>query len=130
MYFLDCIFELLLFWKFDYFCFVFSNHNELMSVEEEDYPPASANVSESLISDVHDVSSRVIPEYSESKQETDLPPGYQQYSTVHAYPNYGFGIMPSMVGSQVLPTESTKSQTHDVSRLPAFVVSLQDIGRI
>ncbi|XP_074380837.1 GBF-interacting protein 1-like isoform X2 [Apium graveolens] len=65
---------------------------------------------------------RVVPEYSESKQETDLPPGYQQYSTVHAYPNYGFGIMPSMAASQVLPTESTKSQTHDISRLPAFVV--------
>lgn len=125
MYFLDCIFELSILWNFDCFVFVFSNHNEVMSVEE-DYPPASANVSESLISDVHDVSSRVVPEYSESKQETDLPPGYQQYSTVHAYPNYGFGIMPSMV----LPTEGTKSQTHDVSRLPAFVVSPQLIGRI
>lgn len=94
-----------------------------MSVEEEDYPPASPNGSQSLISEVHDVSSRVVPEYNKSKQETDLPPRYQQYSTVHSYPNYGFSIMPSMAGSQVLPTEGTKSQTHDVSHLPGFVVS-------
>ncbi|XP_017242316.1 GBF-interacting protein 1 isoform X1 [Daucus carota subsp. sativus] len=99
-----------------------SNHDELTSVEEEDNYPAPPEVSGSLISDAHDVSSRVVTEYSESKQETDLPPGYQQYSTVHAYPNFGFGIMPPIFGSQVLPTESNKSQAHDAPRLPGFVV--------
>lgn len=127
---LDCIFVLILLWNFENFCDVLSNHDELTSVEEEDNYPAPPEVSGSLISDAHDVSSRVVTEYSESKQETDLPPGYQQYSTVHAYPNFGFGIMPPIFGSQVLPTESNKSQAHDAPRLPGFVVSPQFIGLI
>ncbi|KAL6578331.1 hypothetical protein OROMI_010659 [Orobanche minor] len=61
-----------------------------MSVEGEDYSLASSNVSGILISEVHDVSSRIAPEYGESKQEIALPPGYQHYSTVHTYLNYGF----------------------------------------
>lgn len=92
--------------------------------DSADCPPSSSHVPESLISGEGDVSSSVVPEYSESKQETDLTPEGHQYSLVHTSPNYSFGIMPPMVGSQVAPFESTEAQARDASHLPSFVVSL------
>lgn len=89
-----------------------------------DYPPSSSHVPESLTSGDGHVSSTVVPVYSESKQETDLPPEGHQYSVVHTSPNYSYGIMPPIVGGgPIAPIESTESQARDVSRLPSFVVS-------
>ncbi|MCD9646128.1 hypothetical protein HAX54_035696 [Datura stramonium] len=74
---------------------------------------------ENLSAKPEDVSSS-IPEYSESKQET-LQGGHQ-YSVVHTSPNYSFGFVPPTLGSQFAPFESSESQSHDISRLPNFVV--------
>lgn len=104
----------------------FSNQIALGTAEEGDYtdcPPSSSHVPENLSSTEVDVSSSVVPEYNEPKQETNLPPGGHQYSVVHTSPNYSFGFMPPMLGNQLAPFESTESQARDVSRLPSFVVS-------
>lgn len=102
-----------------------SNQNALATVEEGDYPDNShspTNVPENLSSG-DDVSSSAIPEYNESKQKTALPPEGHQYSVVHTSPNYSFGFVPPMLGSQLPPFENSESQARDVSRLPSFVVS-------
>ncbi|KAI8012353.1 GBF-interacting protein 1 [Camellia lanceoleosa] len=101
-----------------------SNQNALETTEEGDYPdhPQSpAHGPENLSSGEGDTSSTVVPEYSESKQETALP-GNHQYSMIHTSPSYSFGFMPPMVGSQLAPFESSESQARDVPRLPSFVV--------
>lgn len=100
-----------------------SNQNALATVEEGDYPDNShspTNVPENLSSG-DDVSSSAIPEYNESKQKTALPPEGHQYSVVHTSPNYSFGFVPPMLGSQLPPFENSESQARDVSRLPSFV---------
>ncbi|KAM7503796.1 hypothetical protein LguiB_002700 [Lonicera macranthoides] len=102
-----------------------SNQIALGTAEEGDYPdcpPSSSHVPENLSSTEVDVSSSVVPEYNEPKQETNLPPGGHQYSVVHTSPNYSFGFMPPMLGNQLAPFEGTESQARDVSRLPSFVV--------
>ncbi|KAK3017270.1 hypothetical protein RJ639_007382, partial [Escallonia herrerae] len=102
----------------------FSNQNEFATGDEGDYPgcdPSSSHVPEDISTEA-DVSSSVVPEYNESKQVTALPPEVHQYSAVHATPNYGFGLMPPMVGSQLAPFEGTDSQARDASQIPSFVV--------
>ncbi|KAK2986439.1 hypothetical protein RJ640_011877 [Escallonia rubra] len=101
-----------------------SNQNEFATGDEGDYPgcvPSSSHIPEDISTEA-DVSSSVVPEYNESKQETALPPGGHQYSVAHTTPNYGFGLMPPMVGNQLAPFEGTDSQARDASRLPSFVV--------
>ncbi|GMP66501.1 hypothetical protein CsSME_00026839 [Camellia sinensis var. sinensis] len=102
-----------------------SNQNAMETTEEGDYPdnPQSPrHAPENLSSGEGDVSATVVPEYSESKQETSLPPGTHQSSMIHTSPSYSFGFMPPMVGSQFAPFESSESQVRDAPRLPSFVV--------
>ncbi|KAG6724756.1 hypothetical protein I3842_03G272200 [Carya illinoinensis] len=100
-----------------------SNQNALATAEEGDYPdhPQSpTNVRENL-SPGNDVSSNAIQEYDESKQKTALPPEGHQYPGVHTSPNYSFGFVPPMLGTQLAPFENSESQARDVPRLPSFV---------
>lgn len=106
---------------------MYSNQIALGTTDEGDIPdhpqspihaPQHASAVES------NVSSSVVPEYSESKQDTSLQPGSHNYSMIHTSPSYSFGYMPPVVGSQLAPFESSDSQARDVSRLPSFVVSL------
>ncbi|XP_052178020.1 GBF-interacting protein 1-like isoform X3 [Diospyros lotus] len=102
-----------------------SSQNQLVATEEGDYPnntQSPRHVSEDLSSGEGGFSSTVDHEYSESKQETVLPSGSYQSTTVHTSPSYSFGFMPPVVGGQIAQFESSESQTHDVSRLPSFVV--------
>ncbi|CAK9167185.1 unnamed protein product [Ilex paraguariensis] len=99
-----------------------SNQNALATADQ-DYPDHSQSllqVPESSCED--DVSSSVVPEFSESKQENALPSGGHEYSAAHTSPSQSFGFMPPMIGSQLAPFESSESQARDVSRLPGFVV--------
>ncbi|KAL6999857.1 hypothetical protein U1Q18_001013 [Sarracenia purpurea var. burkii] len=102
-----------------------SNQNALAISEEGDYSDhaqSATHVPESLSTGEGDVSSTAVPEYSESKQETSLPPGSHPHSMAHSSPSYSFGLMPQMIGSQVAPIESSDPQARDVSRLSNFVV--------
>jgi hypothetical protein len=110
-----------------------SNQNALETAEEADYidhPQSPTRVPENLSSGDGDVSSSAIPEYNESKQDTALPSGGHQYSVVHTSPNYNFGFVPPVMGSQLAPVENSESQARDVSRLPSFIVSPQTSGLI
>ncbi|KAF8414285.1 hypothetical protein HHK36_002287 [Tetracentron sinense] len=103
-----------------------SSSNQIASptAQERDYPdhPQSPmHVPENLSSGEGDALSSAVPEYDQSKQETALPSGGPQYSVVHSAPNYGFGFMQPVLGSQLAPFES-EPQARDVSRLPSFVV--------
>ncbi|CAN4097463.1 unnamed protein product [Withania somnifera] len=84
----------------------------------DQFPPPSGG-QENLSAKPEDISSSV-PEYSESKQETMQ--GGHQYSVVHMSPNYSFGFVPPTLGSQLAPFENSESHSHEVSRLPNFVV--------
>ncbi|KAJ7964673.1 GBF-interacting protein 1-like isoform X2 [Quillaja saponaria] len=102
-----------------------SNQNDLVTPEVGDYPdhPQSpTHVPENLSSGEVDVSSSAIQEYHESKQESAFPSGGHQYSVVHTSPNYSFGLVPPMLGTQLAPFENSESQARDVSRLPSYVV--------
>ncbi|XP_059661279.1 GBF-interacting protein 1-like isoform X2 [Cornus florida] len=102
-----------------------SNQNELATAEDGDYPdhPQSpTHLPGNLSSTEGNVSSRAVPEYSESKQETALPPGSNQYPVVHTSPNYSFGFMPPLLNSQLAPFENSETQARDGSRLPSFIV--------
>ncbi|KAF8409763.1 hypothetical protein HHK36_005842 [Tetracentron sinense] len=105
-----------------------SNLNAPPTTQEGDYPdhPQSPlQVPEHLSSGEDDVSSSAVPEYDQSKKETALPPGGPQYSVVHTAPNYSFGFLPPVLGSQLAQFESSEPQAHDVSRLPSFVIQQQ-----
>lgn len=102
-----------------------SNQIELVGAEEGDYPDlppsSSSNIPENLSSE-GDLQSSVAPDYSESKQETALPAASHQYPVVQTSPNFSFGFVPPMIGSQLAPFESIESQARDGSRVPSFVV--------
>jgi len=74
-----------------------------------------------------DGSSSAIQEYNESKQDTALPSGGHQYSGVLTSPNYSFGFVPPVLGTQLTQFDNSESQTRDASRLPSFIVSLLPI---
>ncbi|CAI9293968.1 unnamed protein product [Lactuca saligna] len=92
---------------------------------------SSSNVPKNLPTE-GDMSLNAGPECRESKQETSssssssssLPTPSHQYPAVHTSPNpnFSFGFMPPMIGSQVTSFENTKSQAHDASHVPSFVV--------
>jgi hypothetical protein len=104
-----------------------SKQNTLLTAEEGNYPdhPQSPSHVPGKLSAEGDVSSNAVPDY-ESKQEAALLSGGHQYSVVHTSPSYSFGFVPPMLGSQIAPFENSESQARDVSRLPSFVVSLQN----
>lgn len=109
------------------YIFVYSNQNALGTTDEGDIPehpqsPIHAPKNVSVVES--NVSSSVVPEYSESKQDTSLQPGSHNYSMIHTSPSYSFGYMPPVVGSQLAQFESSDSQARDISRIPSFVVSL------
>ncbi|XP_024968360.1 uncharacterized protein LOC112507860 isoform X1 [Cynara cardunculus var. scolymus] len=98
--------------------------NALATADERDRPdrPTSfGNVPENLPAE-GDVSSNAAPEYRESKQETSLPTSGHQYPVVHTSPNFSFGFMPPMIGSQLTSFENNESQSRDGSHVPSFVV--------
>lgn len=108
------------------YSFDFSNQNVIATADEGDYPehPQSpTHVPENLSSTEGDVSSNATPGPNESKQDTELPSGGQQYSMVNTSSTYSFGLVPPILGSQLAPLENAESQARDVSRLPSFVVS-------
>ncbi|KHN40032.1 hypothetical protein glysoja_009409 [Glycine soja] len=105
-----------------------SSQNAAVTSEVGDYPdhPQSpTNGAENLSSSEVDGSSSAIQEYNESKQDTALPSGGHQYSGVHTSPNYSFGFMPPMLGTQLTQFDNSESQTRDASRLPSFIVHQQ-----
>ncbi|KAF7833210.1 GBF-interacting protein 1-like [Senna tora] len=87
-----------------------------------DHPQSPTNVPENLSSNEVDVSSSAIQEYNEAKQDAPLPSGGQQYSVVNTSPNYSFGFVPPMLGTQLPPFDTSEAQARDISRLPSFVV--------
>ncbi|CAN4110113.1 unnamed protein product [Withania somnifera] len=99
-----------------------SKQDASAAAEDTDYPdqPPPSQGQESLPAKGDDDISSSAPECSETKQETLQGP--QQYSVVHTSPNYNFGFVPPMLGSQLPPFESSESQTRDVSRIPNFLV--------
>ncbi|PON87984.1 GBF-interacting protein [Trema orientale] len=102
-----------------------SIQNVLETADEENYPehPQSpTNVPENLSSAEGHVSSNVTARRNESKQDTGLPSGGHQYSTVNTSSNYNFGLAPPILGSQLAPLENSEPQARDVSRIPSFVV--------
>lgn len=88
-----------------------------------EHPQSPTNATENLPTSEVDVSSSAVQEYSESKQDTPLSSGGQQYSVVTTTPNYSFGFVPPMLGTQLPPFDNSESQARDISRLPSFVVS-------
>lgn len=90
-----------------------------------DHPQSPTNGAENLSSIEVDGSSSAIQEYNESKQDTALPSGGHQYSGVLTSPNYSFGFVPPMLGTQLTPFDNSESQTRDASRLSSFIVHQQ-----
>ncbi|CAL2249103.1 unnamed protein product [Prunus armeniaca] len=102
-----------------------SNQNALATANEDDYPdhPQSpTHVPENISSAEGDVSSSATQGQNESKHDTALPSGGHQFSVAHTSPNYSFGFVPPILGSQLAPFENSESQPRDISRLPSFVV--------
>ncbi|XP_020415001.1 GBF-interacting protein 1-like isoform X1 [Prunus persica] len=102
-----------------------SNQNALATANEDDYPdhPQSpTHVPENISSGEVDVSSSATQGQNESKHDTALPSGGHQFSVAHTSPNYSFGFVPPILGSQLAPFENSESQPRDISRLPSFVV--------
>ncbi|GMN27563.1 hypothetical protein TIFTF001_001717 [Ficus carica] len=102
-----------------------SNQNVIETADEGDYPEhlqSPTRVPENLPSAEVDVSSNAISGPNESKQDTGLPSGGQQYSMANTSGTYNFGLVPPILGSQLAPLENSETQARDVSRLPSFVV--------
>lgn len=88
--------------------------------------PSPTNVPENFSYAQADVSSSANTEINESKQDSTLPSGCPPYSVDHTSTDYSFGFVPPILGSQLALIENSKSHGRDVSRLPSFVVSLQN----
>lgn len=88
-----------------------------------DHPQSPTNASENLPSTDVDVSSSAIQEYNEAKQDAALPSGGHQQSAMQTSPNYSFGFVPPMLGTQLPQFDNSESQPLDISRLQSFVVS-------
>ncbi|KAJ8748229.1 hypothetical protein K2173_000637 [Erythroxylum novogranatense] len=101
-----------------------TRQSALMTAEEGAYPnhPHSPSHPPENFSVESDVPSNTVSDYNEAKPETALFSGGHQYSVVHTSPNYSFGLVPPMLGSQIAPFENSESQMREVSRLPSFVV--------
>ncbi|KAL6287152.1 hypothetical protein ACE6H2_011542 [Prunus campanulata] len=102
-----------------------SNQNALATANEDDYPdhPQSpTHAPENISSGEGDVSSSATQGQNESTHDTALPSGGHQFSVAHTSPNYSFGFVPPILGSQLAPFENSESQPRDISRLPSFVV--------
>ncbi|KAL7588402.1 hypothetical protein Lser_V15G39816 [Lactuca serriola] len=110
------------------------SRNENADGEEDHHEQpttSSSNVPKNLPTE-GDMSLNAGPECRELKQETSssssssssLPTPSHQYPAVHTSPNpnFSFGFMPPMIGSQVTSFENTKSQARDASHVPSFVV--------
>ncbi|XP_061364526.1 uncharacterized protein LOC133307963 isoform X2 [Gastrolobium bilobum] len=87
-----------------------------------DHPQSPTTMPENLSSGDMDGSSNAIQDYNESKQDTTFPSEGNQYSVVHTSPNYSFGFMPPMLGTQPAQFDNSESQARDISRLPSFIV--------
>ncbi|XP_028780768.1 actin cytoskeleton-regulatory complex protein pan1 [Neltuma alba] len=102
-----------------------SSQKAAVTAEDGDYPDhaqSPTNAPENLPSSEVDVSSSAIQEYNESKQDAALPSGGHQHSAAQTSPNYSFGFVPPMLGTQLPPFDNSESQALDISRLPSFVV--------
>ncbi|PIN11507.1 hypothetical protein CDL12_15876 [Handroanthus impetiginosus] len=101
------------------------NQNAMVPAEDTekrfpDGPQSPSQGPETNSSSEVEVSSSMIPDYSESKPE--VAPGSHQHPVIHASSNYNFGFMPPILSSQLTPLETSESQTRDAPRLPGFVV--------
>ncbi|XP_019198389.1 PREDICTED: GBF-interacting protein 1-like [Ipomoea nil] len=99
------------------------NESELTTVdvdvaEDFDHPQLSSHGQENPPSKGDEVLPSA-PKYKILKQESVH--GGQQHSAVHTSPNYSFGFMPPILGSQLRSFDSCDSQTSDVSCPPNFV---------
>lgn len=64
------------------------------------------------------------PEYKENNQAAMEQSHGAQFSIIHTPPVYSaFGLIPSAVGNQFAPFESSEVQAHDSSSLTSFIVS-------
>ncbi|XP_024181060.1 mucin-12 isoform X1 [Rosa chinensis] len=102
-----------------------SNQNVLATADEGDFPDHSqspTHMLENLSSVEGDVSSSAAQGHNESKHDTVLTSGGHQLPVANTSPNYSFGIVPPILGSQLAAFENSESQARDISRLPSFVV--------
>ncbi|XP_008797741.2 GBF-interacting protein 1-like isoform X4 [Phoenix dactylifera] len=94
-------------------------------VDYPDHPQSPIQMPENFSCREADIPSSVpaAPEYDQSKETAALAPEGPQYSVVHTAPSYSaFGLVPQMLGSQLVPFESSESQARDTTHLPSFVV--------
>nr|XP_011467310.1 PREDICTED: endochitinase A isoform X3 [Fragaria vesca subsp. vesca] len=87
-----------------------------------DHPQSPTHILENLSSGEGDVSSSAAQGHNESKHDSVMTSGSHQLPVANTSPNYSFGIVPPILGSQLAAFENSESQAHDVSRLPSFVV--------
>ncbi|XP_050382109.1 GBF-interacting protein 1-like isoform X3 [Argentina anserina] len=102
-----------------------SNQYVLASADESDFPdcPQSpTQILENLSSGEGDVTSSAAQGHNEHKHDTVLASGGHQLPVANTAPNYSFGIVPPILGSQLAAFENSESQARDISRLPSFVV--------
>lgn len=90
-----------------------------------DHPQSPTHILENLSSGEGDVSSSAAQGHNESKHDSVMTSGSHQLPVSNTSPNYSFGIVPPILGSQLAAFENSESQARDVSQLPSFVVSSQ-----
>ena len=103
--------------------FLCSNQN-VPAVVEGGYLDNSQSLTRALAklqtSEVHVTSTDSKGE--QPKQETQFLPEGPQSQAVITVPNYSLGVIPTMVGNQIVPYEGVENQAHE-SRIPIFAVS-------
>lgn len=67
-----------------------------------------------------EVSSSIIPDYTES--EPEVTPGSHQQPVAHTSSNYNTGVMPTILSGHLTPLDASDTQARDAPRLPSFVV--------
>ncbi|XP_047317166.1 GBF-interacting protein 1-like isoform X2 [Impatiens glandulifera] len=101
-----------------------SIQNAIEASQERDYadqPESPEQVQESSSPGEINTSSNEAPEYKESDQEVSLHPTSHPYPLIHTSSGYNFGYMPTVVGGQLPPFDSSESQARDVPHIPSFV---------
>ncbi|XP_076903185.1 GBF-interacting protein 1-like [Bidens hawaiensis] len=73
------------------------------------------NRNQDVLPTADEVSSDVVSDHTESKQETSLPVPGHQYPVANSF-------IPPIIGSQLAPFESNESQPRDASSVATFVV--------
>ncbi|XP_059443553.1 GBF-interacting protein 1-like isoform X2 [Corylus avellana] len=100
--------------------------NQVVSLDApEDFLDHPESVSETVLEHVPpsegNGSSNADSKDDQMKQEILLPQEGPQNTTVQNAPNYNFGLVPTMLGSQHVQFEGSESQAQETSRFPNFV---------